>query len=97
MHLTYAQADAVYRHLRTLKESLAAELKPRDRAAVMIGACILQGFDTKHQIYKGLRVARISANLVRDVLEELTGDVAGLHQWQRDADGQYHLLGAPRN
>jgi hypothetical protein len=91
MSSTYG--NPVYGHLIELKESIGSDLSRRDRAAVLIGACITHGFDTKHQIYKGLRVAGLSANLVRDVLEELTGDVVGLHQWQSDADGQYHLLG----
>ena len=82
----------VYRHLRELKESFGPNCNRRDRAVVLIGACILKGFNTKHLIIKGTRVAGLSKNHVVGILDEQTGAVAGLHLWRCDSEGKYHLL-----
>ena len=82
----------VYDHLLELKESLGPRYNRRDRATIMIGACIETGFNTRYKIIKGLRVAGLSNNLVVGILDEQTGTVPGLHLWRCDDEGRYHLL-----
>lgn len=92
MQRTYAETDRIYRHLFKLKASFGPKANRRERAVVMIGACILEGFDTKPEIIKGLRAAGLSVNHVQTILDQQTGIVPGLHLWQRDEEERYHLL-----
>ena len=82
----------VYRHLREVKESFGPHCDRRVRAVVLIGACIEQGFDTRHKIIKGTRVVGLSKSHVLGLLDENTGDVPGVHLWQLGSDGRYRLL-----
>jgi hypothetical protein len=92
MQHTYAELDRIYRHLRGLKESLGPKANRRDRAVLMIGACILQGFDTRPLIIKGLRATGLSVDNVVGILDEQTGDVPGVHLWGCDESGIYRVL-----
>ncbi|MDH7973994.1 hypothetical protein QH494_17540 [Sphingomonas sp. AR_OL41] len=53
MQRTYAETTCIYRHLFKPKDSVGPNAKHRERAAVMISACILQDIDTKHEIING--------------------------------------------
>lgn len=91
MRMSYAQADKVYRHLSDLKEEIGTSLSRRDRALVMIQACIANGFDTRNQILKGLRSRGLAPTLFLKLLDEHTGDVPAVHLWRCDEAGCYHL------
>jgi hypothetical protein len=95
MQLTYAETDKVYSHLWDLKRD-RSDLSRADRAVLLIGACILHGFDTKNQILKGLRFAGVKGDYVIDLLDEQTGNVTGLHLWRCDEAGHYHVLEAAK-
>lgn len=88
----FSKDGAVYDQLRALKESFGPSANKRDRATVLIGACILNGFDTRYLILKRLRVTGLSRNHVIDILDDLTGTVPGLHLWRCDDEGRYHPL-----
>ena len=60
----------------------------------MIGACILNGFNTRLQILKGLRSSGLSVDHFIRLLDDNTGTVAGIHLWRLEDDGQYYLLDA---
>ena len=88
---TYPEINALYLHLFTLKENIGKTLSRRERAEVMIGACILRRFDTRGQIVKALRASGLSPNLVIDALNDRTGDDPWAYLWRRDDSGRYHL------
>lgn len=90
--LTYAEIDRSYKEISRLKDEIGTSLSRRDRAEVLIGACILNRFDTRHLIIKWLRVAGLSPNLVEKALDERTGPFPGEHLWRCDDTGRYHLL-----
>lgn len=92
MKLTYAESDRVYRHLQDVKESFGPNPPRHDRAVVLIAACISNGFDTRHQIIKGVRVNGLSVNYALGILDDQTGEIPGIHLWRCDDAGQYHLL-----
>jgi hypothetical protein len=83
--------SAVYDHLLKLKASLGPKYDRRDRAILLIIACIEKGFDTRHKILEGTRVAGLSRDNVEARLAENTGEIAGMHLWRLDADGRYFL------
>jgi len=93
MRLTYPQIDAVYKHLRELKCSFGLKCDRRERAVVIIAACISNGFDTRSQIIKGISALGLSKDHVLGLLDEQTGTVPGLHLWSREPEGHYRLLG----
>lgn len=92
MQMTYAESDKVYRHLWDLKRSFDPKANRRERAVAMIGACILNGFNTRLQILKGLRSRGLSVDHFLGLLDDHTGTVPGIHLWRLDDDGQYYLL-----
>lgn len=92
--LTYPEIDKVYSELRRLKESLGPKPSRRDRAELLIGACILHRFATRHQIVKALGSIGLSKAHVVRVLDERTGPIPGEHLWVRDEAGRYQLLDA---
>lgn len=87
--LTYPEMDAVYRALYALKREIGLSLTRRERAEVMIGACILRRFDTQELIVKALRSIGLSPNLVLDTLRDRTGDDPWAHLWRCEDSGRY--------
>lgn len=92
--LTYPEIDLVYRELNRLKASFGPSPNRRYRAEMLIGACILHKFNTRHLIVKALGAIGLSRNYVARLLDERTGELLGDHLWQRDEAGRYHLLDA---
>lgn len=93
-NFTYPEIDRIYRQLRNLKRNVTSKLSRRDRAEVLIGACISEGFNSRHRIIKTLRAIGLSVNLLVKALDEGTGNDPELHLWKCDEDGRYHLLGS---
>jgi hypothetical protein len=89
---TFLDELTIYRRIGALKDSFGERPSPRPRAEALIGACILEGVDTRLEIVRMLGSSGISKNLIRSVLEERTGPLPGQHLWYADEYGRFHLL-----
>lgn len=90
--LSYPAIDRIYRRINNFKDELGSQLDRRSRAEAMIGACIVEGVDTRFEIVKMLGSAGLSKNFVRRIIEERTGPFPDMHLWQPDQFGRLRLL-----
>jgi hypothetical protein len=87
--LTYPEIDKAYSAILRVKEGLPSHLRRREQLELLITACIVHGFDTRHLIVKWLSVAGRSPNSIAKVLDERTGPTPGKHLWKLGDDGCY--------
>lgn len=88
---TYPEINKAFSEVLRVKEGLPSDLSRREQVEVLIGACIVQEFDTRELIIKWLRVAGRTPNAIAKVLDERTGPSTDKHFWQLGEDGRYTL------
>jgi hypothetical protein len=78
-----------FRALRALKASFGPKPNKDDRMIALIGACIIEGFDTEPQIIGALRTIGMKEAHARALLRHHDGVDAELHAWRRGPEGRY--------
>jgi hypothetical protein len=86
-----AETTATFLRLRALKASFGFKPNKHDLAIALIGACILEEFDTRIRIVRALEKLGLKRSHIVIILTEYSGDDPKEHLWRIDPEGRYSL------
>lgn len=86
-----AEVDAIFERLRALKKQFGRSPNKNELAIALIGACILEGFDTRARIVGALATLGLDRSHAVLVLRENEGKDPAQHVWELDGNGHYRL------
>lgn len=87
-----AEATATFERPRALKASFGFKPNKHDLAIALIGACIVEEFDTRVRIVRALEKLGLKHSHIVIILAEYCGDDPSQHVWRCNAEGRYTLL-----